>query len=222
LRYSTARKFNNEAFTSDLVDGQSDLAAGHMFFQLQTSLFSERFDSLIGRLADRTIPFMSRSVEDFNQLHGTTEAALDEMNAHPSCFEERDRIHLRFSRIQSQCADETAFEMAEMLWIQNINSLIAESFSNPVTVRGLEAFQYWRPLTNPDMNGPVEMMSYHLRRHIDEYFRYDYAQMQYLEDRLYNSLGSISSRIQFCNYAVLGQYFTATSRLLAAAADGQC
>jgi hypothetical protein len=198
------------------------MSSGHMFFQLQTSMFSENFDSLMDRLASRTTPYMSRTVDDFADLHDRTKTALEELTAHASCFAELDRIHLRFSREQSRCAEETVFEMAEMLWIQNINSLIAESFSNPVTVRGVEAFQYWRPLTNPDENEPVAMMSYHLRRHIDDYFRYDYAQMEYLEQRLYDSLGVISSRMQFCNYLLLGQYSTASSSLLDTAANGQC
>jgi hypothetical protein len=205
-----------------LIGGQDELSSGHLFFQLQTSLLTESFDDLMDRLGAEAMPYLSRGVDDFNELHDTTEESLEEMNAHPSCFDDCERIHLRHSREQSRCADGLFIEMSWLMYYHTTYAFISEYYSNMVILKGIDIFRSWRPLTDPDLDEPVSRMKLALRDHIDEYFRFDYASMTSLADYVEDQFDSLASTMYFCNYSLLGRYYTATNQLLEDAMNGQC
>jgi hypothetical protein len=192
-----------------------------MYFQVQLSIMTERFDSYMRTLGERVLPDQAKSVEEFDELRAETTEQLAAMNAHPSCLAEWEATQISYGRTLSSCAEIALYEM---IWMLNYHAFLtwyAEYFSNAVPLEGLEVFTYWNPLTDDDTD-PNLIINRQLSDSLNVFLTEHYAELGWLENYIYDYFYDISYSSYFCSFSMIGRFFSETVYIINDATDGAC
>jgi hypothetical protein len=213
------KTLNQEAFTESLLNTQYDLSTVHMFFQVQLSMLTETFDSQMQTLNEQVLPYLAKGVDDYNDMRRETETALG--GAHITCMAKWDRAQMQYGREVSSCASYPQYEIQLMLLVHNLYSWVAELYSNPVQMYGLQALYRYYPLTD-DYQSIIMEINQQLGRSLNRFLVEDYEALSDWENYVFDYFDDISYNSYFCMYSLIGRFASATNRIISEAADGPC
>jgi hypothetical protein len=212
---------NHDDFTESLLSSQNDLASAHMYFQVQMSIMTERFDSYMATLGKSVLPDLAGSIEEFDDIRSDITEELADMNAHPTCLAEWEETQTRYGRLLSSCSEIALLEITGMLSYHAYLIWYAEDFSNNVPLEGLEAFTYWSPLTDDDTD-IILQINRQLSASLNLFLLDHYGELSWLENYIYDYFYEISYMSYFCSFSTIGRFFTETVNIVNDATDGVC
>jgi hypothetical protein len=189
---------------------------------MSTSDIAMEFDEAMHLLEHSSVPQLAGAVKNVNSIYAATNETLTSAQAHSSCFDEWRREHTRQGRALSNCTGQQLEETLLIYEIFNFMTFIGEQLTNEVTLRGLEAFKSWRPLTSPAENEPIQFIQRELAwdKEVYHFLVHDFLVRVKLD--VHSALETFEDLTRNCTAAVISRLSAEAQSIVNRASINQC